>query len=266
MRQAGSTAAGELSAECFSCAMQADSCITGCHASLRREVADAESIEVHTADCRSILRLQGLDQAQHALADDRLQLAVRRVGIFDFGSKSIECATLRILPAVVVRNRIAKNAVEPCGRRRRASEGGSMVKAPDERFLENVFRFLARSQPALQERQKARMVVQQCLQYLWRSRVALGHLCGSRAPRVVSIYSHPHPQPQPPSPQGQSAPQVQLQPQGHSLGVFSRFGIVHLLQVWVWYHLPSSYLLTHRSPKYYTFGAGNDHSRDRGPQ
>jgi hypothetical protein len=45
---------------------------------------------------------------------------------------------------------------------------------------------------------------------------------------LTVTYSHPQPHPHPPSLQGHSAPQAQLQPQGHSLWVFSRFGIVML--------------------------------------
>ena len=94
-----------------------------------------------------------------------------------------------------------------------------MLEAPNECILENVFRLFAGSHPPFQKRQKARVIIQQHLQDLRGSRVALGYLDGSRAPRFIPAYSHPHPQPQPPSPQGQSAPQLQSQPQEHSLGM-----------------------------------------------
>ena len=113
MRQAGSTAAGELSTQCFPGAVQADSCIAGCDPRLGCEVADAEAIEVHSADRRSVFRLECLDQAQDALADHCLQLTIGSVRIFRFSSKPIECTPPGILPAVVVGDRISKNAIEP---------------------------------------------------------------------------------------------------------------------------------------------------------
>ena len=121
--QAGSTAAGKLSPECFPCSVQSNSCIAGCDPSLRCEVANAEAIEVHSADRRSVLRLEGLDQTQDALADHCFQLTVGSVRILRFGSEPIERTAPRILPTVVVGDRVSKNAVEPRRRRGRAPEG-----------------------------------------------------------------------------------------------------------------------------------------------
>lgn len=185
MCQAGSTAPGELSTQCFPGAVQPHPGVTGCDACLRREVADAEAIEVHPADRRSVLRFEGFDQRQDALADHRLQLTVGSVRIFRFGSEPIERTPLSTLPAVVIGDSISKDAVEPGSSRGRAPEGRSVVEAPDERFLEDVFRFVPGSHPPLQERQKARMVVHQDLQHLGRSGVALGHLSGSRARAII---------------------------------------------------------------------------------
>ena len=61
--QAGSTATGQLSAKGFPGAMQAHPGVAGGDAGLGCKGPDAQALEVHPADGRSILRLQGLDQA-----------------------------------------------------------------------------------------------------------------------------------------------------------------------------------------------------------
>ena len=174
MRQAGSTTAGELSTKCFPGAVEAHSSVTGCDAGLCCKVPDTKAIQVHPADCRPVLRLEGLDQAQHAVADHPLKLPVRSVGIFGFGGEPIECTALTILPPVMVGDGIPKNAVEPGSRRARASKGRSMVEASDECFLKNVFCFVAGAHTPFQECQKACMVIQQYFQHLRCCRVALG--------------------------------------------------------------------------------------------
>ena len=57
---------------------------------------------------------------------------------------------------------------------------------------------------------------------------------------------------------------MQLQAQGHSLGVFSSFGIFDSFRYGSGPPLPSSYLLTHRLQKYYTFRVLRYHAREPG--
>jgi hypothetical protein len=141
--QARSAASGELSAEGFAGAMEAHSGVSGCYPRLCRVGADAHAVEVHPADRRAVLGLQGLYQAQHAAADHRFELTVRNGSIIRFGSEPVEGSALRVLPAIVVGDRVSKNPVEPGCRRSRAPQGRSMVEASDESLLENVFRIIA---------------------------------------------------------------------------------------------------------------------------
>ncbi|MDF3053764.1 MAG: nucleic acid binding, OB-fold, tRNA/helicase-type, partial [Geminicoccaceae bacterium] len=255
--QAGSTAPGQLSAKGLPGAMQAHCGVACGDAALRREGADAQALEIHPTEGCAILRLQGLDQTQHAAADCRLELGVRSVRI-SLRGQTVESPAPGISPAVMVGKGIPEHPVEPGCRRGGASERRCVVEAPDEGVLQDVLCFFTGSHPALQKRQKARVVIQQHLQDLWGSRVALGHLTGSRATRCIRVYSHPHPQPQPPSPQGHSAPQLHSQPQGHSLWVVSESRICRLRSGMDRYTSSPAYLLTHRSSEHYTPGVTRD--------
>ena len=71
---------------------------------------------------------------------------------------------------------IAEHAVEPRHGRLRASQRVRPADTADERLLQDVLRLVARSHPALQEAEEARVVVEQQAEHVGRVWVALGGL------------------------------------------------------------------------------------------
>jgi len=87
------------------------------------------------------------------------------------------------LAAVVVDEGVTEDAVEPRPGRLGASQRVGPAHAADERLLQDVLRLVARTYPALEEAEKAGVVVEQQPEHIRRTWVALGGLRDDRLGR-----------------------------------------------------------------------------------
>jgi hypothetical protein len=86
-----STAPRELPAERLAGAVEPHTGITWSNTCLLRVAADTGPVEIYPSDCRSIFRLEGLEEVQNAGADHRLELAIGSLSTLGFGGVPVDC-------------------------------------------------------------------------------------------------------------------------------------------------------------------------------
>ena len=186
MVEAGPAAPGDLATQGLAGPMEADPGISRGDPRLAGEGADAQTVEVDTAQRRPVLGLQGFYQGGNAGAGDRLELVVGLGGsLFALRGEPREGPVPRVLPAMVVDDGIPQDPVEPGRGRFGVSQRVGSAEAPDEGLLEDIFGLVAGPDPALKETQKADMIVQQHAENVRAARVALRRLNGGRFGRVA---------------------------------------------------------------------------------
>jgi hypothetical protein len=139
--------------------VEADAGVPGREAKLGGSGRDLGPAEIDAADEVGVLGLQVGDEVVDARADGPLQVGVESwIGIQCFAGEKLNRTFPRVFAAVVIRNRVPQQPVEPSDRTLVVADVVCLLQAADEGVLKNLFRVLTIADFGREETQELAVV------------------------------------------------------------------------------------------------------------